>query len=297
MYGEITDIQRFSLNDGDGIRTTVFFKGCNMACIWCHNPETISHKKNLMFYPEKCIGCGRCFDVCPVGVHSLKDGVHNIDYKSCTACGKCTEACYAEALRFSSRTVSLSDIEREIVQDIPYYNLSGGGVTVSGGEVFCQSEFCEGIVDLCKKHGIKVAVETNMHHPFDKIEGILKKLDFVMLDIKLMDGEAHRKYTGVDNSLILENIKKLDKLGIPMIIRTPLIPGITDGLDNLTAIADFIKELKNVRRYELLNFNMLGGAKYEAMGLDNQLKDARPLNEESLDKIREALSGINLKIS
>lgn len=297
MYGEITDIQRFSLNDGDGIRTTVFFKGCNMACVWCHNPETISHKKNLMFYPEKCIGCGRCFDVCPSGVHTIKDGVHIIDYKSCTACGKCTEACYAEALRFSSRTVSLADIEKEIVQDIPYYNLSGGGVTISGGEVFCQSEFCEAIVDLCKEKGIGVAVETNMHHPFEKIEPILKKLDFVMLDVKLFDTEAHKRYTGVGNELILENIKKLDKLGIPMIIRTPLIPGITDTLDNLTAISKFVSSLKNVRYYELLNFNMLGGAKYDALGIENELKDARPLDEDKLASIRAALSDVNLKIS
>lgn len=297
MVGKITDIQRFSLNDGPGIRTTVFFKGCNIACKWCHNPETINGRNQLMFYKNQCIGCGRCFSVCPQSVHRVEEGKHIIDFKKCVACGKCVESCYAEALRFPSREVTVEEVEKEVVQDMVYYDLSGGGVTLSGGEVFCQIGFAEAIVDLCKKNGIAVAVETNLHHNFAVIEPVLKKLDLVMCDLKIWDNEKHKTYTGVSSQLIKENIEKLDKLGIPMIVRTPLIPGATDDDENLISIAEFVKGLKNVQYYELLNFNPLGGSKYEALHFDYEYADVKPFSQERLDEIKELLKDYNVKIS
>ena len=168
--GLITDIQRFSLNDGPGIRTTVFFKGCNMRCEWCHNPETICHQKEIMFYESKCIGCGKCFKVCPVGAHKVIDGTHVIDREKCTLCGKCVENCYAEALVFSAKEMTSDEIMSEILQDKVYYEESGGGVTLSGGEVTCQKELALEIVKMCKKNGIKTAVETNLLMPFESIK-------------------------------------------------------------------------------------------------------------------------------
>lgn len=297
MVGNITDIQRFSLNDGPGIRTTIFFKGCNIACKWCHNPETIPHRNQLMFYEDQCIGCGRCFDICPQSVHRIEDGKHVIDFEKCVACGKCVEACYAEALRFPGREVSLEEIGCEIIQDKPYYDLSGGGVTLSGGEVFCQVKFADAIVDLCKTKGISVAVETNLHHNFAVIELVLKKLDLVMCDLKIWDEAKHKEYTGATNRIIIENIKRLNELGIPMIVRTPLIPGVTDDNENLLAIAAFLSGLENVQYYELLNFNPLGSSKYKALHHEYDYADALPFSHERLQEIKELLKDYKVKIS
>ena len=233
-----------------------------MRCEWCHNPETIDFENTILLYENNCIGCGKCFSVCPNGAHGVKDGKHVIDKEKCKRCGKCVDVCYAEAIRFSARKMSTEEVVAEIVQDIPYYENSGGGVTLSGGEALCQAEFAESIIDECRKRKISTAVETNLCHDFDKIKGILKKVDLIMFDIKMMDSDQHRKYTKVGNELILENAKKADELGVPMIVRTPLIPGVTDSDENLIEIAKFVSGLKNAVRYELLNFNPLGGSKY-----------------------------------
>lgn len=297
MKGNVTDIQRFSLNDGDGIRTTVFLKGCNMHCTWCHNPETIAWTNDILFYAGNCIDCGKCFQVCPQEVHTIVDGFHKLDMSKCIRCGKCVDSCYAQALRFSSQRMTTEEVMSHIVQDIPYYQYSHGGVTLSGGEVFCQKDFAESILDACHEKGISVAVETNLLHPFEHIKPVLEKIDLVMFDIKLMDSQLHKKYTGTDNYLILENARKLDELGIPMIVRTPLIPGVTDTDENLLAVAEFSKNLSNCRKYELLNFNPLGDSKYTALGRTNIFADKRPLDDERLAHIRELLCEYNIKIS
>ncbi len=294
----ITNIQRFSLNDGDGIRTTVFFKGCNMNCSWCHNPETIAHHTELLFYENKCIGCGKCYDACALRAHKGVDGIHTIARDICINCGKCAEICYAEALEMCGRRMSVDDIMREVRQDIAYYKNSGGGVTLSGGEVLCQRDFAIALCDAIKSEGISAAVETNLHFDFDFARALLEKCDLIMCDIKLYDDRAHTEHTGVPNKLILDNIKKLDELSVPVIVRTPLIPGITDSDENICAIADYIKNMKNLRRYELLNFNPLGEGKYKALGKPNAHEKARPLSSDRLSHIKELLgaSGIKYKI-
>lgn len=297
MQGYVTDIQRFSLNDGAGIRTTVFLKGCNMRCEWCHNPETIDFENNILLYENNCIGCGKCFSACPNGAHKAEGERHIIDREKCTRCGRCVNVCYAQAIKFSARKMSTESVMSEIVQDIPYYENSGGGVTLSGGEALCQTEFAESIIDACRLKEIGTAVETNLCHSFDKIKGVLEKVDFIMFDIKLMDSEKHKKYTGVGNELILENAKKADELGVPMIVRTPLIPGVTDSDENLKKTAEFVSGLKNAVRYELLNFNPLGGSKYKALFRDNGFEKARPLPKARLEEIKEMLSFCNVKIN
>ena len=297
MEGYLTDIQRFSLNDGAGIRTTLFFKGCNMKCVWCHNPETINFKQDLMLFKNKCIGCGKCFGACPLNLHKIEDGKHTVDISRCRRCGKCVDVCYAQALKFSAIKMTADQIEKEIAQDIPYYNLSGGGVTFSGGEALCQAEFVDELAQWCKQMGIHTAIETNMLHDFEKIEEVLKKMDLVMLDIKIFDDEKHKKYTGVSNRIILENVKKLDELNIPMIVRTPLIPKMTDDNENLKAICDFVSKLKNLQYYELLNFNPLGISKYNSMFEKQEIVNERPLPKTRLDEIKNMLSGCKVKIS
>ena len=225
----IADIQRSSTHDGPGIRTTVFFKGCPLKCAWCHNPETVNFEPEILNYPEKCIGCGLCHKGCFSGAKVL--------------CGK---------------EYSTDDVMKEILLDKEYFK-NGGGVTFSGGEPLAQAEFLSKIIDRCKEEGIHTAVETSMIY---YNEEIFKKIDLVMADIKIWDCEIHRKYTGVDNLKILENFRKLNKIGVPIIARTPVIVGIEQGIDK---ISGFLKGLSNVKQYELLPYHPLGTVKAQAL--------------------------------
>lgn len=291
MIGRVTDIQRFSLHDGSGIRSTVFLHGCNMRCAWCHNPETLTEKNTPLFYPHKCIGCGHCFRVCPTGAR-LKD----FDHSLCVACGACAEECYPEAIRMTYREMSAEAVLREVMQDSLYYDLSEGGVTFSGGEALCQRDFVSCLVDLCQQKGISCAVETNLFHSFEYIRPVLSKMSLIMADIKLWDDAEHRRWTGVSNTLILENARSLSALGIPIIFRTPLIPGATDREENLRQIAQFISQLPNVVRYEILNFNPLGADKYSALRQDNPFREARPFPTTRLQEIAQSLQDIHVSV-
>ena len=230
--GIITDIQRASVHDGPGLRTTVFFKGCPLNCKWCHNPECISFEKQILQYPEKCIGCGMCDKGCFSGAKVL--------------CGK---------------EMTPKEILKEILLDKPYY-ASDGGVTFSGGEPFAQREVLEETIDLAKENGINCAVETSLVY-FD--ERIFSKLDLVMADLKIWDDGLHKKYTGVSNKIIIENFKKLNSLGVPIIARTPIVPETEQGIPQISA---FLKGLENVKQYELLPFHPLGETKRKALGLE-----------------------------
>ena len=290
----ITDIQRFSLNDGPGIRTTVFFKGCNMRCLWCHNPETLSMGADLMFYPSKCIGCGKCLSACPVGAHTVENGMHVIDRKRCVKCGKCASVCYAEALVMSGREMTVAQIMDEVRQDKAYYDASGGGVTLSGGEVLCHVEFAAELARACRQEGISVAIETNLSLPYEQIEPLLRETDVLMADLKLFDDGQHRKYTGLSNRTTIENLQCLQN--IPMIVRTPLIPGVTATRENLRAIATFLADKEKLTYYQLLNFNPLGASKYRGLDAENAFADARPFTDEQMRAFGEMLSDIPVNV-
>ena len=292
--GMITNIQRFSLTDGDGIRTTVFFKGCNMKCTWCHNPETIGRAQELLFYRTKCIGCGKCFEACPTGAQRNTNGVHTIDRALCASCGKCADVCYAEALTMCGKEMSVEDVIREVRQDVAYYKSSGGGVTLSGGEVFMQRDFAVALADAANAEGISVAIETNLSFPFAYMRPLLTKCAHIMCDVKLYEGEVHEKWTGIPNAEILENVRQLDTLDIPFTVRTPLIPGVTDTVKNITAVAGLIKDMKNLVRYELLNFNPLGEGKYTALDKENTHGTARPLGADRISVLKSALDGVGI---
>lgn len=292
----ITDIQRFSLNDGPGIRTTVFFKGCNMHCTWCHNPETLSFQPDLMFYPDKCIGCGRCFCVCPTGAHSLIDGKHCIDRSGCIRCGKCAELCYAQALAMSGKEMTAAQILEEVRQDKAYYEASGGGVTLSGGEVLCHVDFAAELAKACQAEGISVAIETNFSMPLHQIRPLLAHVDLIMADLKLFDEDLHKHYTGISNRTVLENIRAIRD--IPMIIRTPLIPGVTATAENLRAIAAFLSGKETLKYYQLLNFNPLGGSKYRSLDAQDSFTEAKPYTPEEMAAFDALLAdaGVPVKV-
>ena len=230
VKGLITDIQRASFHDGDGIRTTVFLKGCPLSCLWCHNPECISFEKEVLAYPEKCIGCGLC-----------------------------DEGCFSGAKVICGKEMTAKEVFEEIAQDVPYFE-GGGGVTISGGEPMAQKEFAKELIDLCKKNGINCAMETSLII-YD--EEIFKSLDFIMADLKVWDEDEHKKFTGASNKEIIENFKRLNRLGIPIIARTPVVPGVKQEIEK---ISEFLMGLENVIEYELLPYHPLGTSKARALG-------------------------------
>lgn len=266
MKGIVTDIQKFSLHDGEGIRTTVFFKGCNMRCDWCHNPETISREPQRAFYRQKCIGCGHC-EHCPTGARVV-----------------------------IGKEKSADEVYCELAADLPYYQASGGGVTLSGGEPLMQAEFACELIKRCRNAGMGTAIETNLSLPFERMEMLLPYLDEVFFDIKLMDDAHHRRRIGVSNAAVLENARKLAQKGTPAVVRTPLIPGVTDTRENICAIAAFVHTLPNVRYYELLNFNPLGEEKYRALDMPCAHENERPLKRETLRALAEAAQGCGVTV-
>jgi pyruvate formate lyase activating enzyme len=275
--GMVTDIQRFSLKDGPGIRTTVFFKGCNASCRWCHNPETLSAQRELLIYPDRCVGCGACvgFDR-ERAARGLPPPREELTWES-------AEGCFSGALSTAGSEMDVSQVIGQIEQDKDYYISSGGGVTLSGGEVMMQPEFAGEILRSCKRRGIAAAIETNLAYDYSLLEGLLPDLDLVMADIKTMDGPRHVFFTGIDNRCILENVRRLSRAGIPYILRTPVIPGVNDRAEDIEAIAAFIAGDKEfLLYYELLNFNPLGASKYEGLGTPHQYRETRPLKDEEL---------------
>ena len=248
------DIQRNSFVDGPGIRTTVFFKGCNLHCTWCHNPESQSAKPEMMFYKNKCGNCGKCKEKCP---NSLE---------SCELCGKCTFYCPNDAREICGKEYTVDEVLREIRKDKTFYKTSGGGVTFSGGECLLQIDFLEAILKECKRNGIHTAVDTAGHVPFVCFERILPYTDLFLYDIKCYDSEKHKKYTGTSNELILSNLKRLLQSGKAIWIRIPIIPDVTDNEEELLTIKAFLSSYGCPEKVELLPYHDMGEHKYAALG-------------------------------
>lgn len=293
MDAVISDIQKFSLHDGPGIRTTVFFKGCNMRCAWCHNPETLFIKPEILFYSTKCIGCGCCYSVCKTGAltGSIEGNGYRIYNKEfCTNCGECVDVCAPAALKTVGKRMSIEEVMEIIREDKDYYIASEGGVTLSGGEVMVQADFAAQLLKKCKEEGISTAIESNMFGSFDTISKLLCDVDRIYCDIKLIDNQKHIQYTGVSNESILNNIKKLSEYKIPLVIRTPLIPGITDDVENIVGIARWIKKNAVVEYYELLKYNPLAEAKTEELGKQFLLGKLERTSKQQLTMLKNAVS-------
>ena len=264
--GLIFDIERFSTADGPGIRTVVFFKGCNLLCYWCHNPESIRSQAELELDPTECIGCGGCLEICPSGAHIMTNSGHDVERSLCTGCFSCARDCPSGALKVIGKHRSLESCMKEIREDRAFYSRSGGGVTLSGGEVLMQAEFAAALLKQCKEEGIHTAMESNLCFPGDRVKKLTPWLDLCMADIKHMDSVRHKEATGQGNERVLENLRLLDKLGIPTIVRTPIIPGFNDSEENVRATAEFLKGLENLQYYELLSYNPMGNDKRKRLG-------------------------------
>ena len=295
--GIVTDIQHFSIHDGPGIRTTVFVKGCNLRCFWCHNPETLAAKPELQYFPDRCIACGACVDVCPEDAHAMIDGRHVFDRSRCTACGACTNVCYARALVMAGETRRAADVVRDVLKDRVFYETSGGGVTVSGGEPLQQPGFTRAILAGCRAEGVHTALETAASVAWERFEAVLPVTDLVMMDIKSMDSRTHRRATGVPNERILANAHRLAGSGVRLIIRTPIVPGVNDDEESVRAIAAFVAELPGDVGYELLRFHMMAQSKYAALGAECRAAELTPPTKETMAALAAAAASFGIPVT
>lgn len=265
--GRIIAVKRFEIHDGDGIRTTLFLKGCPLKCRWCHNPEAISPKPQLAYYAEKCIGCGECVSLC--SAHSFSGGKHIYDRSKCVCCGRCESACLGDAIVFYGREESPEGILPLLLEDRIFYGSSGGGVTLSGGEPLLQAEFCGKLLKLLKAEGIHTAVDTCGFAKRADIDRIIDYTDIFLYDVKFFDEKKHIEYTGCTNQPIIENLEYISAKDKPVEIRMPFVPGVND--DQLEPIGRFLSSLKHVVKVKLLPFHNFSSSKYSALEMENTM--------------------------
>lgn len=276
----IFDIQRASLHDGPGIRTTVFLKGCPLDCLWCHNPEATSAKRQLFFHFDKCTQGGDCARVCTENVHNFVDGKHTIDYDKCTFCGKCLEACNSNALKIIGNEMNVDEVMSEVMTDFDFYKNSGGGITLSGGEPLFQYTFAKELLKRSKELGVNTCVETSgFISPF-KFKQILPFIDVLLFDYKITGSEAHEEYTGMPNQVILENLNAAYRYGVSIILRCPIIPGVNDTDMHFEAIAGIAEKYPKLKVIELLPYHDMGNSKRISIGRNETLTELKTVLPE-----------------
>jgi len=293
--GNIFNIQKYSIHDGPGIRTTVFFKGCPLNCWWCHNPESQSSFPELIFWKDRCIHCKTCITTCPLGALTLEDGLVLTDKGKCTLCGECVQKCPTIAREIIGQKMTVEEIMEEIEKDGVFYRESGGGVTFSGGEPLMQQDFLEELLRNCHQKKIHTTLDTTGYCNWHFLDGISRFVDLFLYDIKIMNDEAHIKYTGVSNQIILENLKKLSAKGENIIIRIPIIPDINDDMQNITDIGKSLKSM-NIKFIELLSYHNIASEKYARLGKSYALEDTRVPDKDKLSKISKLLQKFDLTV-
>jgi pyruvate formate lyase activating enzyme len=274
--GRIFDIQRFSVHDGPGIRTTIFLKGCPLRCRWCQNPEGLDRSISLWHFANLCGRSGRCEAVCPTAAITLGLAGVEINQHACTLCGDCVEACPRNALAFDGRDATTQAVVDEVLRDSIFHDVSGGGVSFSGGEPLAQAGFVLETAAALKARGVPTTLESSFHAPWASIEPLLDVIDLFIVDVKVADPEGHRRATGVTNTLIVENLRRLATAlrgTNRILIRVPLVPRYTASAENLGAIAELVSEIDSTLPVELMNFNPLASAKYRRMGIEHEFAD------------------------
>ncbi len=280
MKALISDIKRFAVHDGDGIRTTVFFKGCPLKCRWCHNPEGISRKPQLSYIAKKCIQCGTCIGRCPAGAHQFFPEGHVFHRDRCLSCGTCVEECLGQALKLYGREITVDELMPHLLADADFYESSGGGVTLSGGEPLMQASFCRELLERLKKEDIRTAVDTCGYASRQAVEAVMPYTDVFLYDLKAVDEEVHKRCTGVSNRPILENLRYINSCGKDVEIRIPYVPGMNDG--EIEGMGGFLKDLSAVRCVKVLPYHGFAASKYEALGMENPLPRTESPGDEVL---------------
>lgn len=297
LKGRVFNIQRYSTDDGPGIRSTVFLKGCPLSCLWCSNPESQESVSQVGHRDALCQQCGLCAGVCPQKAIILNLGGKGItiDRKLCDNCGECVTVCTSGALTMHGRQLSVEEVFEEVKKDEMFYRNTGGGVTASGGEPLMQSEFVAALFQRCHEAGIHTAIETCGHAPRAALEQVLEHTDLFLYDLKCMDSEKSVAVVGQPNKLMLENAEYVMNSDAEVIIRIPLIPGITEEAENLRQIAEFVKRVNPKTPLNVLPYHRLGVSKYRMMDMDYELTEAEPVPEERLKRVAEIFKSHNLE--
>jgi len=296
--GLISIVQKYSTKDGPGIRSTVFFKGCPLGCLWCSNPELIRSHPDLLYTREKCARCGTCIEACPRDALSFgEEGFIVIIRAACDGCGDCVKACPNGALELIGKLVTVDELVTDLLKDRVFYQTSGGGVTFSGGEPLWQSGFVTQVARRMKEEGIHTALDTAGYVSWCHFDEVLDYIDLVLFDIKLAGREPHRQFTGRENDLILANAQLLSQRGVPMHIRLVMIPGINDSAARLRARMEIVSSLKSVQQVDILPYHRYGAGKYARLGLEYPLADLEEHTPEQIAEIQELMESYGIKTS
>lgn len=297
VKGIVFDIRKYSIHDGPGIRTTVFFKGCPLTCHWCHNPESQAIIQEIMVRPNRCIRCGACVEACASGAIAWEDGLIVTNGDRCTLCGACTRACYAEAREIVGAEMSVGQVMAEIERDISFYEESNGGVTFSGGEPLVQREFLRALLRACKEQDIHTALDTCGFATWETLDSVREYVDLFLYDLKLMDDARHRQYTGVSNALILGNLRALAQRGHAIIVRAPVIPGVNDDDEAIRQLGAWAAALPGLRQVDLLPYHHLSADKYARLNRAYRLETTHPPSESRMHEIAQNLRGFGLCVN
>lgn len=281
--GLVYDIDTFAIHDGPGTRLAVYLKGCPLSCAWCHSPESQRHARELVLFRDRCVLCGACAAVCPQGVHTVSATGHTLDRERCLVCGTCVEHCPQSALTIKGYWATASSIVEEAVRLKPFLVNAHGGITVTGGEPTLQHAFTAAVLAGCHRQGIHTAVETAAYCPWPALQAVVSEADLILMDIKLIDEAAHRRWTGVSNQQILQNAARLAERNVQ--VRVPLIPGITDTVENIRGICQFMVGV-GLKRIALLPYNASAGAKYEWLDRPYDIV-SEPQPTACLDELRD----------
>ena len=295
--GSIFNIMRYSIHDGPGLRTTVFFKGCPLSCTWCHNPEGISSAAQRVYRQYLCIGCGQCVDHCTQNTLTLASNGVVADEKRCIQCLACAQTCPAEAMEFIGKSMTVSEVLGEIQKDIPFYDESGGGVTFSGGEPLNQPDFLLDILNACGELDLHRTVDTSGYADSELLLKIAEQTDLFLYDLKHMDPLKHRLYTGVSNEKILSNLELLAQHGAQITIRIPIVPGINDDEENIERVGAFLERLPGIRRVHILPYHSVAQGKYRSLRTDFPLADVESPTPVQMEAIAERLKRNDLQVA
>ncbi|MBW6462588.1 MAG: glycyl-radical enzyme activating protein [Firmicutes bacterium] len=296
LKGNIIRIERSSIHDGQGLRTVIFLKGCQLSCPWCSTPESQSFEFEKGYDQRLCTACGRCIESCPENAITLSDDGLGVitDRDKCVGCFRCFEVCQANAVKKYGFTMTVDDLMKEISKDEIFYFHSGGGITLSGGEPLCQPDFCAALLEKCKINGIHTALESSLYTPYSSLDTVLPWLDHLYADLKHMDNQMHTLWVGASNQTTLDNLIKADQTSYHFgeIIRIPLIPGYNDTDSNLAATLGFCTKLKKIKEIELLPYHRLGSDTYRLLGLDYRCRDLLPPSEEHVKERAEFMNSL-----